>query len=82
MKLLAGLIDEVGDEQYDIFPSFPQGRENNPCAVEAKIEIFSEALIVNGAFEFFVGGGDDANVAGSRRGLANLVKLPGLEKAQ
>src|SRR5438093_11631276 len=47
LKLLAGLIDEVGDEQYDIFPSVPQGRENNACAVEAKVEIVTEALSVN-----------------------------------
>ena len=75
------MIDKIGYEQNDIFAPVAQRRENDSSAVEAKIQVLSEAIILNRCIKFFVGSCNDSNVAGLGCGLAYLVEFTSFEKA-
>ena len=53
-----------------------------PDDVEPVEQILAEAAVLDRLFEVGVGGGDDADVDGERRGVAERADFAGLEEAE
>ena len=80
LRALAG--QEVVDERQDLFAPFAQRRQMEPHHVEAVVEVFAEAAVGEELIERLVGGGNDPDVDLDRVGVAERVRLAGLEEAQ
>ena len=77
-----GLRDEVADERRNLVAPFAQRRDAQADDVEPVEQVLAEAPVLDLLFEVGVGRGDDADVDGERRGLAERADLAGLEEAQ
>jgi len=66
VEAAAEILDEVADEERDVFAAFAQRRNLNRKNVEAIVEVAAKFAVGDEAREVAVGGGDDADVHGLR----------------
>src|SRR6266481_5010791 len=69
-------IDEVLDQQGNIFFSFPQRRNLNRENVEPVKQIAAECPLGDGSLQVTIGGGDHPRISSDRLIAAHTLKLP------
>ena len=81
-EFVGGPRDEVVHERRDLVAAFAQRRNAQPDDIQAVEQIFAEPTVVDRCLEVGVGRGDDADVDGQRRGLAERGDLARFEEAE
>src|SRR5690606_35817457 len=82
MQLLAGLPEEVVDEQGDVGAAFAQRRDRDLDDLEAEVEVLAEAALPDEALDGPVRRGDDSCTRAARPVAADGIELPVLYDAQ
>ena len=75
-------LEEVIDQQRDVFAALAQRRNADRDDVQAIVEIFAKQVFGNGFVEIAVGGGNDAHVDGDFAGAADRTHGALLQHAQ
>src|SRR6266550_5225206 len=75
-------IDEVLDQQGNVFSSFPQRRNLNRKNVEAVKQIAAKCTSSDGSLQVAIGGGDDPYVSADRLIATHTLKLTFLQNTQ
>lgn len=79
---LGALLDEIADEEWNVFAAFAERRQVNGKNVEAVVKIAAEFLVLDGADEIAIAGGEDAGVDADSSGSTEALELLILEHAQ
>src|ERR1700730_13758614 len=75
-------VDEVLDEQGNVFFSFSQRRNLNRKNIEAVKQIAPKRTLSDGSLQVAIGGGDDSRVRSDRLVATHTLKLPLLQNMQ
>ena len=81
-EFLGGADEEVVDQRRDLVAALAQRPERQADDVEAIEQILAESAVPDQAFEIGIGRGDDADVDGEGRRLAERTDFAGLEEAE
>src|SRR6266581_6447455 len=75
-------IDEVLDQQGNVFSSFSQRRNLNRKNIETVKQIAAKCTLDDGSLQVAIGGGDDPRVRSDRLIATHTLKLPLLKNMQ
>src|SRR5712671_2371263 len=75
-------VDEVLDQQENVFFSFPQRRNLNRKNVETVKQIAAKCPLGDGSVQIAIGSGDNPRIRSDRLIAAHTLKLPLLENMQ
>src|SRR5205823_11874111 len=73
------LVQEMLDEQRDVFLAFAQGWHGDADDVEPVVKVFTEATCFHLGFDVLIGGHDDSRIDLDWQGAANAFEFSLLE---
>src|SRR6266699_4979798 len=76
------MVDEVFDQQGNVFSSFPQRRNLNRKDVETVKQVATKRTCCDGSLQVAVGGGDEPHVSADRLIATHALKLMFLQNTQ